>query len=112
SVSENAITDAGSEDDTQGQQTHQGLQWKAQQKQNSQKQNDHSKAWGAAGAVIVALPGTPLRARPSELDISVASSVARTRIGRPTSEPLNAEGRRGGFIKGMPAGRACAFGAI
>ena len=90
SVSENAITDAGPEDDTQGQQTHQGLQWKAQQKQNSQKQNDHSKAWDEAGnALIVAAARDAAAGRASELDIPVASSVGR--IGTPTSKPVNAE---------------------
>ena len=57
SVSENDATDAGPQDDTQGQQTHQGLQWQAQQKQNSQKQNDHRNARDAAGAVIGATAG-------------------------------------------------------
>ena len=80
SIRENAVPDAEPQDDTQDQQTHQGLQWQAQQKQNSQEQNDDSSAWAAAGdAVIGAMAGTPLAARSSELDMPVASGVARNR---------------------------------
>jgi hypothetical protein len=61
SVSENAVTDAGPQDDIQVHQTHEGLQWQALQKQDSQKQNDYCNAPGAAGdSVIGATAGNAL----------------------------------------------------
>ena len=57
----NAVTDAGPQDYTQVHQTHEGLEWQAQQKQDSQKQNGHSKARRAAGGVIGGTAGNAAR---------------------------------------------------
>src|SRR5215469_7044665 len=107
SVSENAITDAGPEDDTQGQQTHRGLQWQAQQKQNSQKQNDHSKAWGEAGNALIVAPAGSAAAGAVIGGGTFPSRERRQNRQDQLVRRLTPNERRGGFVKGnaRPEGR-------